>query len=145
MKKSRLTKILVEGNPELLKQLSLQVEELVEVRLERKPKTGLIMLKVRDSVSKEPFYMGEVLVSECTVSIEGTYGMGTIMGEEFERSYQIAVIDAAFNVNLPITKTWLKKLEEEETAIHHRHQQEHAMVANSRVNFDTMEDYNDKS
>ncbi|WP_456277347.1 phosphonate C-P lyase system protein PhnG [Bacillus sp. AK128] len=145
MKKSELTKILVEGNPELLKQLSLQAEELVVIKIERKPKTGLIMLKVRDSVSMQPFYMGEVLVTECTVSIDGMYGMGTIMGEEFERSYQIAVIDAVFNVGLPIVQEWLPILEEEAMSIKRKHQKEQAMAVSSRVNFDTMEDYNAKS
>lgn len=145
MKKSRLTKILIDGNPELLKNISSQVEEIVSVQMERSPKTSLVMLKARDSVSMQPFYMGEVLVTECTVAILGQFGMGVIMGEEPERSYQIAVVDAAFNADLPITESWIPLLEQEEKNIQRRHLMESKMVSQSQVNFDTMEDYNDKS
>ncbi|MGM0875826.1 MAG: phosphonate C-P lyase system protein PhnG [Bacillota bacterium] len=145
MKKSRLTKILVDGNPALLKNISSQVEEIVSVQMERSPKTSLVMLKSRDSVSMQPFYMGEVLVTECTVAIGGQFGMGVIMGEEPERSYQIAVVDAAFNADLPITKSWIQTLEQEEKNIQRRHLMESKMVSQTQVNFDTMEDYNDKS
>ena len=103
------------------------------------------MMKTRDSVSKQPFYMGEVLVTECTVQIEGHYGLGVIMGEEPTRAYQLALVDAAFNARLALTESWIDSLEEEEQNIESRLEKQMAMVAHSRVNFDTMEDYNDKS
>ncbi|MFC0271047.1 phosphonate C-P lyase system protein PhnG [Metabacillus herbersteinensis] len=145
MKKSRLTKILVEGNPTILKDLSTQVEDTMSIQMERSPKTSLVMMKARDSVSMQPFHMGEVLVTECTVSIQRAFGIGVLMGEEPERSYQIAVVDAAFNAELPFTKTWISTLEQEELNIRERHLKESAIVSRSQVNFNTMEDYNDKS
>ncbi|WP_408008177.1 phosphonate C-P lyase system protein PhnG [Pseudalkalibacillus sp. A8] len=145
MKKSRLTRILVEGDPAFLKKLSAQVEENETVKLENQPKTSLVMLKSRDSVSKQPFFMGEVLVTESTVSIQGKFGIGVIMGENPTRSYQIAVVDAAFNADLPIVDTWIHELEQEEMNIKSKYLKESALAAKSQVNFDTMEDYNDKS
>ncbi|WP_209124180.1 phosphonate C-P lyase system protein PhnG [Alkalihalobacillus sp. BA299] len=145
MKKSRLTKILVEGDPQFLKQMVCEIETVAKIQMERKPATGLVMVKTRDSVSSQPFYMGEILVTECMVSINSKYGMGVIKGEQPERAYQIAVVDAAFNANLPIITQLNKKLLEEEQNIRHRHLREAALANQTRVHFDTMEDYNDKS
>ncbi|MFS8579188.1 MAG: phosphonate C-P lyase system protein PhnG, partial [Novibacillus thermophilus] len=64
MKKARLTKILVEGNRDLLKKMAQQVEKRVEVKVEQPPRKGLVMLKARDSISMQPFYLGEGLVTE---------------------------------------------------------------------------------
>lgn len=145
MKKSRLSKILIEGNPQLLEKLAAQVQETHTVNVKRSPSTGLVMMKTRDSVSRQPFYMGEVLITECTVEIDGIFGMGVLMGEEPDRAYSIALVDAAFNAKLPITLFWLPELEEEERKIKSYQQKEMSKLAASKVNFDTMEDYNDKS
>lgn len=145
MKKARLTKILVEGRSDLLRKFSLQVEANVPVQLESPPTIGSIMMKARDSVSMQPFYMGEILVTECTVSIQGYFGLGMIKGEELEKAYQLAVIDAAFNANLPFTEAWITQLEKEEEKIANRQQEEAMLAKQTKVQFDTMEDYNDKS
>ncbi|WP_078381926.1 phosphonate C-P lyase system protein PhnG [Sutcliffiella halmapala] len=145
MKKSRLTKILVEGEPSVLQYLASEVEKVATVQIERKPTTGLVMVQARDSVSEQPFYMGEILVTECTVSIEGKFGMGVVKGEEPERSYYIAVVDAAFNAGLSVITELIPTMEYEEQAIRNKHLKEAALVAQSQVHFDTMEDYNDKS
>lgn len=145
MKKARLSKILVEGSPELLSQLAAEVEKTDLIKMEQSPRTSLVMMKTRDSVSKQPFYMGEVLVTECVVEIEGNFGMGVLMGDEPIRAYQMALIDAAFNARLPMTTEWLPLLIEEEQKMIGKQKSEAAMVSSSKVNFDTMEDYNAKS
>ncbi|MBM7573303.1 phosphonate C-P lyase system protein PhnG [Aquibacillus albus] len=145
MKKARLTKILVEGNPALLTSLAIQVEATVSVQVEKQPAPGLVMVKAKDSISMNPFYMGEALVTECTVSIDGVFGMGVIMGEEAERAYQIAVVDAAFNCKLPMIEDWIPDLLQEEINIQNRQQEELISANRTKVHFDTMEDYNDKS
>ena len=75
------------------------------------------MLKARDSISMQPFYLGEGLVTECSVSIQGKFGFGAIMGEDPERSYQIAVVDAGFYDRLPLVDSWIPELEREERNI----------------------------
>jgi alpha-D-ribose 1-methylphosphonate 5-triphosphate synthase subunit PhnG len=67
------------------------------------------------------------------------------MGEEPDRAYSLAVVDAAFNAKLPIAGFWLHELEEEERNIAKLKQKEMSILARSQVSFDTMEDYNDKS
>jgi alpha-D-ribose 1-methylphosphonate 5-triphosphate synthase subunit PhnG len=145
MKKARLSKILVEGDAEFVSQLAKKIEEACSIKIERPAGTSLVMMKTRDTVSKQPFYMGEVLVTECVVEIDGAFGMGVVMGEQPTRAYQMAIIDAAFNAQLPLVNELVPLLIEEEDHIIRRQRKEAATVAGSRVNFDTMEDYNDKS
>ena len=66
------------------------------------------------------------------------------MGERPDNAYQLAIVDAAFNAELPETAGWVPILEEEEQRIRQRQQKESALVAQSKVNFDTMEDYHAK-
>ncbi|TGA96035.1 phosphonate C-P lyase system protein PhnG [Sporolactobacillus shoreae] len=144
MSKRRLSKILVTSDLSLLKKISGQAETLAEIRVERAPQTSLVMMKAKDSVSTQPFYMGEALVTECTVSISNTFGIGVVIGEQPERAYRMAVIDAAFNVGLPIVKEWEALLITEEARLVERQNMESARVSESRVNFDTMGEFHDQ-
>ncbi|MDF2725368.1 MAG: phnG, partial [Paenibacillus sp.] len=105
---------------------------------------SLVMSKARDSVSQQPFYLGEILVTECTISLGGAYGFGVLMGEDAERSYQLAVVDGAFQAKLPETEQWMALLAEEEGRIEARHRLQYSQAVRSRVNFDTMEEYHAK-
>ncbi|WP_165971924.1 phosphonate C-P lyase system protein PhnG [Paenibacillus piri] len=141
---SQITRVLIEGDPGLLARLCGQVERSYEVRTVRQPEKSLVMSKARDSVSRQPFFMGEILVTECTVEIGEVYGFGVLMGEDAERAYQLAVVDAALHAKLPITESWTALLFEEEQNIAQRHRKEHNQAMKSKVNFDTMEEYNAK-
>lgn len=144
MKKKQLTKILVEGSEELAASLADKIEQSYEVSVDKPPQKSLVMLKNLDSVSNQPFYAGEALVTECNVTVEGSMGLGVIMGEQPEKAYHIAVIDAAYNAALPETTPFTEALLLEEKAIYSRHHQDAAMAARTKVNFDTMEDYDDQ-
>ncbi len=145
MKKAQVTKILVEGDRQLLQEMAKEVELKNDVKVEQRPTTGLVMMKARDSVSEQPFYIGEALVTECLASISGIFGFGVIKGEEAERAYQLAVVDAAFNAKLELVPRWYERLKTEERKIVQKQAQQCAASAKSTVQFDTMEDYYDKS
>lgn len=140
MKAAQRTRILVEGNERLLSQLSRQIEQQYKVRVEKPATKGLILTKARDSVSMQPFYVGEVFITECTVSIGQVYGFGAVMGEEPERAFQLAVVDAAFRAALPETASWHRLLLEEEQRIREKHEREHALIMQTKVNFDAEEE-----
>ncbi|MDD9150024.1 phosphonate C-P lyase system protein PhnG [Sporolactobacillus sp. CQH2019] len=144
MNKRRLSKILVNCDMALLKKLSGQAEALEKIRIERAPQTSLVMMKTRDSVSMQPFYMGEVLVTECAVSVRNTFGIGVVIGEQPERAYRIAVIDAALNAGLPAVKDWSPVLEAAEKRMTGQRKLEHARASASKVNFDTMGEFHDQ-
>jgi alpha-D-ribose 1-methylphosphonate 5-triphosphate synthase subunit PhnG len=144
MKKSQVSRILIEGNPDLLQRFCEQIEQGYEIIELKPPAKSLVMTKANDSVSQKPFYLGEVLVTECTISIDGVYGFGVLMGEYAERAYQLAVVDGAFHARLPETQFWYAELLEEEKQIMARHRLEYSLAMRTKVNFDTMEEYNAK-
>ncbi|MDF2717426.1 MAG: phnG [Paenibacillus sp.] len=141
VKKSRMTRILIEGDRALLSRLCEEAEAGGEVEVVRQPEKSLVMTKARDSVSEQPFYLGEVLVTECTVSIRGAYGFGVLIGEDAERAYRLAVVDAAYHAGLPMTADWEALLVAEERNIRMRHRQEESGVLRTQVHFDTTEEY----
>ena len=80
LEKLRLTKILIEGNPNLLAQLADEIEKSHDITIESGPEKSLVMMKSQNSVTKQPFYSGEVLVTECKVSINQLLWIGCHYG-----------------------------------------------------------------
>ncbi len=140
MKKSQMTKVLIEADPALLAQLATEVEEVCRVELIREPERSLVMTKARDSVSLQPFYIGEVLITECTVSVDGINGFGALLGEQPERAYQLALVDGAMNAKHPVTAHWAPVFEQAAAQVEHKHRVDHTRMLKTKVNFDTLEE-----
>lgn len=144
MKRSQYTRILVEGERSLLERLAFEVERSAEIRTVRSPETGLVMHKARDAVSGQPFYVGELLVTACTVQIGAATGYGMCLGEDLDKAYRLAVVDAAFHAGHPATAKWVPLLLEEERSIRGRHAKEMEQVRRTRVQFENAEEYTEK-
>lgn len=138
MKKRKLSYILAHTKVEKLERIVEELSKKYEISKVKEPEMGLVMVKVKDGVSQEKFYIGEVLITECSVHLNGSLGMGIIQGDEPRKAYAMAVIDAVFN-NDEIDKTELidiLKVWEEE--IEDSYIEEKAMVEGSKVKFETM-------
>lgn len=144
MELQRRTKILIEGDSRLLSEFSEQINENYAIHIEKSVAQSLVMAKARDAKTFQPFYIGEVMITVCTVSINGVFGFGAIMGENPSRAYELAVADAAFRAGLPETEALIPKLLKEENQIEKRHQEELALSLRTKVNFSDMEGPNDK-
>ncbi len=82
----------------------LRKEEVIELldhlwsrgsfQIRRPPETGLVMYKVRDPFDVE-FHLGEVLICETEVDLDGFTGWGMISGDEPERAILLASVEAA--------------------------------------------------
>ena len=55
------------------------------------------MLRTEDSLDRQEFFLGETLTSECEVTVDGKPGYGLCMGDQPQRSYCLAVVDALLN------------------------------------------------
>lgn len=138
MKKRKLSYILAHTKVEKLEGIVEELSKKYEISKVKEPEMGLVMVKVKDGVYQEKFYIGEVLITECSVHLNGSLGMGIIQGDEPRKAYAMAVIDAVFN-NDEIDKTELidiLKVWEEE--IEDNYIEEKAMVEGSKVKFETM-------
>jgi alpha-D-ribose 1-methylphosphonate 5-triphosphate synthase subunit PhnG len=144
MTKQHLSRIMSTCSLPLLEEITHKIEQEQKVQIEREPQTSLIMTKAKDSVSSQPFYLGEVLVTECTVSVHGQLGIGIVVGRKPKRAYCMSVIDAAHNAGLPVLDQWESQMHAEEKRIQEQQALEYARNAQSQVHFDTMEEYNDK-
>jgi alpha-D-ribose 1-methylphosphonate 5-triphosphate synthase subunit PhnG len=140
MKRKRRTEILIRGDRSLAAQLALQIEQSQMVRMVADADHGLVMIKMRETAQNTRFYLGEMFVTECKVSVSGHTGIGIVQGDEPELAYQLAVIDGAYVAELEQTSQWLKLLEAEEANIRRRQQDEHKRLLLTKVNFETMQE-----
>lgn len=139
MKRRRRTEILINGSQKLAETLAQTITEHYDVKVIQEPENGLVMMKVRETSKKSLFYPGEVLVTECKVQINDTIGIGIVTGEHPELSRHLAIIDAAYEANLPETKGWGQLLEQEEQNIMKTKAAENKSILKTKVNFETMD------
>lgn len=139
MNRRRRTEILIQGNGQLAKQFAEAIEHTYECKEISAPQYGMTMIKMRETAKNSLFYIGEALITETKVEINGRIGIGIVIGMEQELSRQLALIDAAYKAELPETVEWQVKLaaEEQEIAQLRAHQQ--AELFETKVNFETME------
>ncbi len=141
MERRRRTRVLVEDKGDLLARLCEYVEENFRVQIHTESAQGCVMAKGVDSVHRIPFFMGEVLISECTVRIDNVMGFGAVLGDDTQKAYRLAAVDAAWNKGVLPTTYWISRLKDAEAEIVRRHRQESAAISESRVHFETAGEY----
>ncbi|MFZ5754803.1 MAG: phosphonate C-P lyase system protein PhnG [Bacillota bacterium] len=139
MDRRRRTMILIKGRPQLAQEMAEDIIRKYEVKVIEKPHTGLVMVKVRESARQSLFYLGEILVTECKVQINGILGVGIVQDFQTQLAYHLAVIDGAYNANLEEVKAWAPLLWAEEKEILAREAREMAGVLKTKVDFTTMD------
>jgi alpha-D-ribose 1-methylphosphonate 5-triphosphate synthase subunit PhnG len=136
----RRTKILIEGDPELRRSFSSEIERLYTIEEPNAPARSLVMLKLREGGRQGLFYAGEYLVSEARAIVAGTIGIGILAGEDGKGARELAIVDAAFKANLPEASAWMDRLLAEEARIASREDKEARRIAATRVNFESMQE-----
>lgn len=152
MKRKRRTEILINGSMELTgsweltgsrnlaAQLAEEILERYDVKTIEEPNQGLVMVKVRETAQKSLFYLGEVLVTECKVQINGSIGLGVLHSHDGKLAYHLAVIDAAYEAGLKETADWTDRLIQEEAAYQKQRLAEQSGVLKTKVSFETMDE-----
>ncbi|WP_440961565.1 phosphonate C-P lyase system protein PhnG [Paenibacillus nitricinens] len=139
MNRRQRTETLINSSSNLAAVLADEIKGRYEIDLIEEPNHGLVMVKVRETAKKSLFYLGEVLVTECKVQIAGKMGVGLIKGDEPEKSYDLAVIEAAYAAELVETAAWSAKLYMEHALLEQAYLAEHAKVMRTKVDFETMD------
>ena len=67
---------------------------LGELTVVKPPQVGLVLMQVREPVAEERFYLGEVLVTDCTVELRGAAGWSMRGGEDRMAGLAAAILDA---------------------------------------------------
>lgn len=111
----------------------------MELIVSSPPKTGLVMLTVKDSFETD-FHLGEVLVTRAGVVFRGWEGFGMVSGEASRRSLARAAADAVFRCPeaTGIKDNLRACLQKEELMQKKRLAENAALITATRVNFDLM-------
>lgn len=136
MEKKRLSKILARANKEQVRKIAEELKSKYSPVVVKAPEKSLVMVRMREPVQESLFYLGEVIVCEAIVDIDGTKGMAVLMGDDFDKVLDMAVIDAVCNKGEFQQWDVLNKLEEEQKL---REEKENAMFMKTMVNFNTMD------
>jgi len=135
--KRRLTKVLARAERSEVAALSAGIQKTYRPVIVKEPGKTLTMIKLRDPVKQGMFFIGEVIVCEAAVEIDGVQGVSVLMGDDTEeKALNMAIIDAAVNKGV---FTDIDKLAELEERQNRREMQEHAMTLKTMVNFESMD------
>ena len=140
MEKKRLTKILAKADRETVATLSAEIQKTERPVIVKEPGKTLTMVKMREPVKESLFYIGEVIVCEAVVEIDGIQGVAVLMGDDCEKTLDMAIIDAAINKGVFNGMNTLLELEREQND---RVMRENAMHLKTMVNFETMNQEDD--
>ena len=136
MDKKRLTKILARADRRDVASLSAEVRKTHRPVIVKEPTKTLTMIKMSEPVKQSLFYIGEVIVCEATVELDGVKGIAVTMGDDAEKTLDMAIIDAAVNKGVFTGMNTLLKLEKEQNE---RIMRENAMHLKTMVNFESMD------
>ena len=136
MDKRRLTKVLVRADRSEVAALSAEIQKSYSPVIVKEAAKTLTMIKLRDPAKQGMFFIGEVIVCEAAVEIDGTQGIAVLMGDDTEKALDIAIIDAAVNMGVFDDVEKLSELEEQQNK---RVQQEYVMNLKTMVNFESMD------
>ena len=97
MNRREMSAILAGASAEEVRAAAAGIRDRYEIQILKQPQKTLVMVKVRESVKKSLFYLGEVLATECMVTVNGAKGASVMAGDNFEKCINAAVIDGFMN------------------------------------------------
>ena len=131
--------ILCECGLDTLEAFVRELESRHSIQIIRQPAVCMTMVRAEDSVESQPFYLGEVLVTDCEVQADGQAGHGLCMGDEPVRCYCMAVIDALLLSEGPGVAGVRAFLDGQAVLIADRARLEYNLIQRTKVDFKLME------
>lgn len=139
MEKKRLSRILGKCEREALEKLAKPLMEKHSVKILREPAKTTVMIRMKETVAKADFYLGELLACEAMVELEGQKGFALMAGDDLDRVLYAAVLDAAIKRNDSCQQEIYCVLEEQEKKILAQEQLEIKMHQATKVKFETLD------
>ncbi len=131
--------IICECDLESLETFVKELEPHCAIQVVRHPAVGTTMIRAEDSVEGQPFYLGEALLTECELNIDGQPGFGLCLGDEPVRSYCMAFLNALMLLSDSRLSRVEAFLSEQAAAIEGRIRSEHDLIQRTKVDFKLME------
>jgi len=98
MEAGKVYDLLARADDLAIERLARAVMEInPDITLIKAPQAGLVMMRARETVGNAGFNLGELLVTECTVTRrDSEFGWGLCLGENPDRAFHLAVLDLAW-------------------------------------------------
>jgi alpha-D-ribose 1-methylphosphonate 5-triphosphate synthase subunit PhnG len=145
MEISKIMNVLGTAELKELQELAAKIAVNAKIEIMKPARTSLVMMGTRDSIEMVPFYLGEVLISQCAVTVNDTIGYGFSMGDDLEKASSLAVIEGALAGGHPCSEEIYNMAIRQSQIIKQNHLLEAALIAKTKVRFDTMEESCDES
>lgn len=136
MDKKRLFRIMAKADPAVLAELASPIKNQHAVVVVKPPNKTLTMITMREPVKSSLFYIGEVIVTEAVVELDGTKGLAVTMGDDFDKALNMAIIDAACNKGVFSDESVLVNLERAQAELEGK---ENALHLKTMVSFRSMD------
>ena len=108
-----------------------------EVRLLSGPETGMVMLRVRESVADSQFNAGEVLVTQVHLESDGQVGFAVVLGDAPRRAIAVALIDALLRSGGEQADALTAALSDLRALTQERRRTMNRLIARTAVDFET--------
>lgn len=136
MEKKRLSRVLARADSSAVRAMADKIKSEYSPVIVKAPEKSLAMIRMREPVRQSLFYLGEVVVSEAIVDIDGAKGMAVLMGDDFDKVLDMAVIDAACNRGVFQDDATLERWEREQNMALEK---ENALFQKTKVDFRSMD------
>ena len=136
MEKKRLLRILSKADRKDVIHLGEELQQQYSLTIVKKPEKSLVMIKMREPVKNSLFYLGETIITEAVVQLEDTVGTAVTMGDDFEKTLHMAIIDAAENKGVFVHEDLLLEWEQSQRQ---KMEQENALFQKTKVDFHSMD------
>ena len=80
LSRRKRTEYLIEGRRQSALDAAALIESEAEIEVVVDAHQGLVMNQVRESARNSRFYLGEALMTECRVRVNGCEGLGAVLG-----------------------------------------------------------------
>lgn len=132
--------VLCECPEEALATFVTNLEGRLRIDILKGPSVCMTMVRAEDSLEHQRFCLGEALTTECEVSVDGEPGYGVCLGDEPQRAYCIAVIDALLYGPDPVSAELQDFLAAQTEAVRLKDAEEFNLVLRTQVDFRLMEE-----
>jgi alpha-D-ribose 1-methylphosphonate 5-triphosphate synthase subunit PhnG len=138
MNRKERTETLIKVSGGVAEKMAKEILCVYQVDMVEPPHNSLIMVKIRENAQRSLFYIGELVATECKVRIHHSYGFGIVQGYQSDLAYHLAIIDAAFQEDLPETIMWNNVLETEKNKLDQKKVKHDKKILQTKVDFETM-------
>ncbi|MBU4057325.1 phosphonate C-P lyase system protein PhnG [Patescibacteria group bacterium] len=139
MTRAEYFEIIAQSSEKVLVPLAEKILQISSMIIKKKPEKGMLMLQTRDGAADTLFNLGEILVTECMVELDGVEGYMMMPGNVPEKAIAGAVIEAALAGGHNLSEEIKATLAQEKKRVNKEKAKEVFDVEKTAVRFEIMD------